>query len=239
MRRYTCTLEEIDSGSIPLVGGKGANLGELVNAKLPVPHAFCITTLAYQQLIEVNSLFAPILAALEGLDYEDPAEIKRRATAIRELIIAADTPADIDGAIRDAYRQLESQLGEDLAVSVRSSATAEDLPGMSFAGQQDTYLNIHGADAVVDHVKRCWASLWTDRAISYRHRQGFKHSDVLLAVVVQEMFPSEVAGVMFTVNPLTSNTNEIFLNTSWGLGEAIVSGKVNRISTSSTKTPSQ
>lgn len=227
MDEYTCNLEEIDSGSIMLVGGKGANLGELTRAKLPVPHAFCVTTLAYQRLIEVNSLLAPMLGVLEGLDYDDAVEIGHRATAIREMIIDADTPVEIDAAIRRAYGQLESQLGENLLVSVRSSATAEDLPGTSFAGQQDTYLNIHGVDQVLHHIKRCWASLWTDRAISYRHRQGFEHEDVLLAVVVQEMFPSEVAGVMFTVNPVTSNPEEIFLNTSWGLGEAIVSGKVN------------
>ncbi len=170
MSEYTSSLEEIDSGSIPLVGGKGANLGELTRAKLPVPRAFCINTLAYQRLIELNSLHTPILGVLEGLDYDDPAEITRRATKIREMIIAADTPTDIDSAIRGAYRQLESELGNDVLVSVRSSATAEDLPGMSFAGQQDTYLNIFGADKVLHHVKACWASLWTDRAISYRHK---------------------------------------------------------------------
>jgi len=227
MGKYTCNLDEIDSRSISLVGGKGANLGELTRAKLPVPTAFCVTTVAYRQLIEANSLLDPILAALEGLDYDDATEIEHRAVKIREMIVAADTPAGIDAEIRDAYARLESQLGQDVLVSVRSSATAEDLPGMSFAGQQDSYLSIHGADAVIDHVKRCWASLWTDRAISYRNRQGFRHEDVLLAVVVQEMFPSEVAGVMFTANPITSNPKEIFLNTSWGLGEAIVSGRVN------------
>ncbi len=227
MGEYTCKLDEIDSGSLPFVGGKGANLGELTRAKLPVPGAFCVTTLAYQHLIEANSLLAPILATLEGLDYGDASEIEHRAVKIREMIIAADTPARVDRAIRDAYAELEASLGEGVRVSVRSSATAEDLPGMSFAGQQDTYLNIHGADAVVEHVKRCWASLWTDRAISYRNRQGFRHEDVLLAAVVQEMFPSEVAGVMFTANPISSNPREIFMNTSWGLGEAIVSGRVN------------
>jgi len=224
---YTCSLEETDSGSIRLLGGKGANLGRLTRANLPVPRAFCVNTRAYQRFIETNSLLAPILGALEGLDYDDATAIDRSAVGIRQMIIAADTPADIDDAIRSAYAELASQLGEDMLVSVRSSATAEDLPGMSFAGQQDTYLNIHGVDCVLDHVKRCWASLWTDRAVSYRYRQGFRHEDVLLAVVVQEMFPSEVAGVMFTANPITSNADEIFLNTSWGLGEAIVSGRVN------------
>jgi phosphohistidine swiveling domain-containing protein len=118
-------------------------------------------------------------------------------------------------------------LGPGVLVSVRSSATAEDLPGMSFAGQQDTYLNVGGGEQVLEHVKRCWASLWTDRAIAYRHRQGFAHEDVLLAVVVQEMFPSQVSGILFTANPVTSNPEEMFLNSSWGLGEAVVSGRVD------------
>ena len=227
MGEYTSNLDEIGSDSIQLVGGKGANLGELTRAELPVPQAFCVNTLAYQRVIEANALQAPILGVLEGLDYEDATGIEDRAARIRQMIVSADTPADIDAAIRSAYAELESKLGEGVLVSVRSSATAEDLPGTSFAGQQDTYLNIHGADAVLEHVKRCWASLWTDRAISYRNRQGFRHEDVLLAVVVQEMFPSEVAGVMFTANPVTSNPREIFVNTSWGLGEAIVSGRVN------------
>jgi len=224
---YTSSLDDVDCNSIQLVGGKAANLGELLRAKLPVPRAFCVDTSAYRRLIEANSLLEPILGTLDELDYDDASEIARRAAGIRELIIAADTPADVDDAIRSAYAKLESELEADVLVSVRSSATAEDLPGTSFAGQQDSYLNIHGADAVLDHVKRCWASLWTDRAISYRERQGFRHEDVLLAVVVQEMFPSEVAGVMFTANPVTSNPREIFVNTGWGLGEAVVSGRVN------------
>ncbi|MBI1180368.1 MAG: hypothetical protein GC201_07400 [Alphaproteobacteria bacterium] len=227
MPRYTTFLDEIDSRSIPLVGGKGANLGELTKAGLPVPKAFCVTTEAYRAFVEANGLQPSILGALDGLNYDDVAELERRAARIRSLIMAADMPTDIEAAIRDGYAALEAALGGPLSVSVRSSATAEDLPGTSFAGQQDTYLHVEGAEAVVGHVKRCWASLWTDRAISYRHRQGFVHADVLLAVVVQEMFPSEVAGVMFTANPVNGNTGEIFLNTSWGLGEAVVSGRVN------------
>ncbi|MCP5066404.1 MAG: hypothetical protein GY946_07540 [bacterium] len=227
MGEIICGLEEIGASSIPIVGGKGANLGELARAGLPVPRAFIVSTLAYRRFIEANSLLGPILTLLEGLDYHDAAEIAHRGSGIREMILAADTPSDIDGDIRTAYGELEDRLGKNVRVSVRSSATAEDLPGMSFAGQHDTYLNIHGANALVDHVKRCWASLWTDRALSYRHQQGFRNEEVLLAVVVQEMFPSEVSGVMFTANPVTSNPKEIFLNSSWGLGEAIVSGKVN------------
>ena len=223
----TYALAEIDSGSLPLVGGKGANLGELTRAGLPVPVAFCVSTHAYRELIARNALWNPIAAILAKLDYEDAAGLERGAREIRGLITAAAMPDDIRAAIAQRYAQLEAKLGKDVLVSVRSSATAEDLPGMSFAGQQDTYLNIGGIDNVLAHVKRCWASLWTDRAIAYRQRQGFRHEDVLLAVVVQEMFPSEVAGVLFTANPVTSNPDEMMLNTSWGLGEAIVSGRVN------------
>jgi pyruvate,water dikinase len=224
---YTAFLKDIDSGSIPLVGGKGANLGELTRAGLPVPKAFCVTTEAYRAFIDANGLQQPILRALEGVDYDDVIALERAASGIRDRIVAGTMPGDLQAAIRQAYAALEAELGAGLSVSVRSSATAEDLPGTSFAGQQDTYLHISGAEAVLEHVKRCWASLWTDRAISYRHRQGFDHGEVLLAVVVQEMFPSEVAGVMFTANPVNGNTGEIFLNTSWGLGEAVVSGRVN------------
>jgi phosphohistidine swiveling domain-containing protein len=225
--RYTTFLDEIDSSSIPLVGGKGANLGELTKAALPVPKAFCVTTDAYRAFIDASGLQPSILGALEGLNYDDVTELERRAAGIRQSIVDAEIPADIAAAIRQGYAALEAELGAEPSVSIRSSATAEDLPGTSFAGQQDTYLHIAGIGAVLHHVKRCWASLWTDRAISYRHRQGFAHADVLLAVVVQEMFPSEVAGVMFTANPVNGNPGEIFLNTSWGLGEAIVSGRVN------------
>ena len=164
---------------------------------------------------------------LGGIDYDDPAGIERSAAAIRTLFLDQPTPAVIAEEIAAAYRDLASTLGRAPSVSVRSSATAEDLPGMSFAGQQDTFLFVSGAERVVDAVKRCWASLWTDRAIAYRHTHGFDHQRVWLAVVVQEMFPSEVSGILFTANPVTSNPDEHFLNLSWGLGEAIVSGRVN------------
>ncbi len=224
---YISTFQDLDASSLALAGGKAANLGELTRAGFPVPQGFCINTAAYRQVMAENALDAAIARTLEGLDYDDVPEIERRAAAIRERFVSARLPSGVESAIRDAYTGLQSRLGEALFVSVRSSATAEDLPGMSFAGQQDTYLDIRGIDAVLAHVRRCWASLWNARAIAYRHRQGFRHEDVQLAVVIQEMFPSEVAGVMFTANPVTSNPTEIFLNTSWGLGEAIVSGHVN------------
>jgi rifampicin phosphotransferase len=227
MESLTCTLEAIGADDLALVGGKGANLGELVGAGLPVPQAFCVTTEAYRAFLEASGLLSEILKTLDGLDYESHAEMASRASSIRERLQAAPVPQEIEQAVLVAYGQLEEALGSGVPVSVRSSATAEDLPGMSFAGQQDTYLHIAGGPAVLAHVKRCWASLWTDRAIAYRHRQGFAHEDVLLAVVVQEMFGSEVSGILFTANPVTSNPDEMFLNSSWGLGEAVVSGRVD------------
>jgi phosphohistidine swiveling domain-containing protein len=227
MDRFTRSLEEVGSESLLTVGGKGSNLGELVRAGFPVPRAFCITTEAYRELLSRNSLLAEILTVLDGVDYELPADVERRAARIRELITTAAVPEEITSSIAAGYGRLEEELGPGVPVSVRSSATAEDLPGSSFAGQQDTFLNVSGLDDVVDHTKLCWASLWTDRAIAYRHRQGFRHEDVYLAVIVQEMFPSEVSGVLFTVNPVTSNPHELFLNASWGLGEAVVSGRVD------------
>jgi phosphohistidine swiveling domain-containing protein len=221
------TLEQVDATSLALVGGKGANLGELVAAGVPVPVAFCVTTAAYRRFMGDNTLWPAVAGHLAAIDYDDPASVEAAAASIRGLLLAAPVPDDIAAAIVAAHTALADRVGAGVAVSVRSSATAEDLPGTSFAGQQDTYLHIVGADAVLDAVKRCWASLWTGRAVAYRRAQGFAHESVLLAVVVQEMFPSEVAGVLFTANPVTSNPWEFFLNASWGLGEAVVSGHVN------------
>ena len=227
MEQVIRTLHEVDAGSVALVGGKGANLGELVVAGVPVPAAFCVTTEAYRWFIDQYGLSDSIGKLLDAVDYSDPAGIEATASAIRHLILDPPVPEQLTEQIAAAYQALEERLGAEVPVSVRSSATAEDLPGMSFAGQQDTYLHISGRDAVVEAVRRCWSSLWTDRAIAYRHMQGFDHQSVLLAVVVQEMFPSQVSGVMFTANPLTSNPSQFFLNASWGLGESIVSGQVN------------
>ncbi len=227
MTGYVQTLDRVRATDIASVGGKGANLGELVAAGVPVPPAFCVTTDAYRSFLETSGLSERMAALLDRIDYDDPAGIEHSASAIRALFLGEPTPPVIAEEITTAYRDLESSLGLDVSVSVRSSATAEDLPGKSFAGQQDTFLFVSGAERVVDAVKRCWASLWTDRAIAYRHTHGFDHERVWLAVVVQEMFPSEVSGILFTANPVTSNPDEHFLNLSWGLGEAIVSGRVN------------
>lgn len=206
------------------VGGKGASLARLAAADLPVPSGFYVTTAAYWRFVTEQALQPQILAAVAAVDAAQPATLEAAAEQIRTLFGRATMSDDIAAAIRAAY----AALGEDdLAVAVRSSATAEDLPDMSFAGQQDTYLNMRGAAMVLDAVKRCWASLWTARAIGYRLRNGIAAEDVSLAVVVQELVPADAAGIMFTAHPVTGARDELVINATWGLGEAIVGGQVN------------
>jgi pyruvate,water dikinase len=200
---------------LPLVGGKAANLGVLTRAGLPVPPGLCVTTEAYRRVTEGTGMEAVIDALTAG---PDPAELNTLAAEARKLVLAAPVPDDIAHAVR------RSAAG---SVAVRSSATAEDLPHASFAGQQDTYLNVVGADAVLDAVRRCWASLWTDRAVAYRAANGINHRAVRLAVVIQDMVESQVAGVMFTANPVTGRRREAVIDASPGLGESVVSGAVN------------
>jgi rifampicin phosphotransferase len=201
---------------IDKVGGKGANLGRLANAGFPVPPGFVVDTGAY--LAHIETIRNDISAALAEISYDDAEELEKAVEQIRGWIVAAAIPAHIAAGIKDAYAQLG-----DAYVAVRSSGTAEDLEGASFAGLHDTYLDIRGADDVLDAVKRDWASLWTARAVAYRKRGGFTEFPSI-AVVVQTMIASEVSGVMFTGNPLNAATDEIMLNASWGLGEAVVQG---------------
>src|SRR5437588_9530475 len=206
---------------LALVGGKGANLGEMTNAGLPVPPGFCITTAAYD-----------LVAAEAGLDAVLDAHAARQARNAEELaqiaracMLKASMPEGVADAIAHAYRVLGA--GEPIPVAVRSSATAEDLPFASFAGQQDTYLNTVGIEAVLDAVRRCWASLWTARAVSYRASLGIDQRSVRLAVVVQRMIESSVSGVLFTANPLTGKRHQALIDANPGLGEAVVSGATN------------
>jgi rifampicin phosphotransferase len=203
-----------------LVGGKGANLGEMVGAGLPVPSGFCVTTAAYEQVAEEAGLEA-ILDVQAG----NPAQLAELAQAARACIQRATIPAHIASSIADAYRLLGDD--EPIPVAVRSSATAEDLPFASFAGQQETYLNVVGIEAVLDAVRRCFASLWTDRAVSYRASLGLDQRKVQLAVVVQRMVDAEVAGVLFTANPVTGKRRQAVIDANPGLGEAVVSGATN------------
>ncbi|MGY1634611.1 PEP/pyruvate-binding domain-containing protein [Geodermatophilus sp. SYSU D01186] len=215
-------LRDVDAGAVERVGGKAANLGELIGAGLPVPDGFCVTTDAYRDVVAAADLTGILdeLAATGADDLDRSADLARRA---RERILATPVPAHVAAAVTAAYREL----GEATPVAVRSSATAEDLPDASFAGQQDTYLGVVGADAVLDAVHRCWASLWTDRAVVYRLRNGVDSASTRLAVVVQRMVDAAVAGVLFTVNPVTGRRGETVVDASPGLGEAVVSGAVN------------
>jgi rifampicin phosphotransferase len=221
---------EIQSADVDLVGGKGANLGEMTQAELPVPPGFCLTAGAYRQFIDHHELEHAIRMILDGIDLQDADDLEASCGFIRDLINENPIPEAMQLEILESYRLLGQQLGLQeraaFPVAVRSSATAEDLPTASFAGQQDTYLNVCGEESLLANVKSCWASLWTTRAVTYRTRQGFDHHKVYLAVVVQAMIPSEVAGIMFTANPVDGDLEVAVVNASWGLGEAIVSGLV-------------
>jgi len=205
------------------VGGKGAALSEMTRARLPVPDGFHITTAAYDTFVRDNDLEPAVVAALEAADPDQPASLETASRAIKELFLQGEIPPEVAGAIASAYGSLP---GTEPVVAVRSSATAEDLPEASFAGQQETFLNIEGGGAVLDAVKRCWASLWTARAIGYRARRGIGVEGLSLAVVVQCLVPAEVAGILFTANPVNGRRNEAVINAAWGLGEAVVSGQV-------------
>ena len=206
-----------------IAGGKGANLGQLVAAGFQVPSGFVITTAAYRSFIEDSGLFGQIEQLVAGVNYDNIAELEAQTFRIRKLFEATRFPGSLGDEIVKAY----AAMGERTFVAVRSSGTAEDLVGASFAGLHDTYLDVLGGDEVLDAVKRCWASLWTARATIYRRNYGFAHMEALLAVVVQQMVPSDASGVMFTGNPLTAATDEMVINSSWGLGEAVVQGIVS------------
>jgi pyruvate,water dikinase len=210
------------------VGGKGMSLAKLSRAGIPVPDGFHVTTEAYRQFVTANDLQKKILAALKDADASLPTTLETASATISRFFADGKIPAELVTAITDAYNELnrQSKIENRKSVAVRSSATAEDLPGASFAGQQDTYLNIRGEEAVLNAVKKCWASLWTGRAIAYRARQNIAPESVALAVVVQELVFADAAGVMFTANPIDGDRDEALINAAWGLGEAIVSGAV-------------
>lgn len=224
MSEYILQLDSADA-TLARVGGKGANLAELARAGFAVPPGFLVTTEAYHAFVAANGLAEQIVALARKVAGDNPVALDHASEQIRALFAQGDMPAALAEPIVAAYRQLSSN-APNLPVAVRSSATAEDLPGLSFAGQQDTYLNIVGDDALLDAVRRCWGSLWTARALGYRARNGIAPDDVALAVVVQELISSEVSGVLFTANPLSGRRNEIVIDASYGLGEAIVSGQV-------------
>ena len=209
-----------------LVGGKGANLGRLVKAGFAVPAGFTVTTEAYSDFLAVSGLDKQVPCLLEQINYEDAERLESLAEEIRTLVTATNMAEVLEAEICAAYHKLGGGAEDDLRpyVAIRSSGTAEDLAEASFAGLHETFLDVQGDGAIVDAVKRCWASLWTARAIRYRHDHGFSHREALLAVIIQKMVEADVAGVMFTANPVTGAVNEIVINANWGLGESVVSG---------------
>ncbi len=224
--KYIKFFEELSKNDIPLVGGKNANLGELINIGIPVPPGFALTAKAYKDFIETTGLKQKIKELIESIDINDYEVLERGSRQIRGLIIGENIPQNIAEEIESAYLKLSEKVKEENPrVAVRSSATAEDLPTASFAGQQATFLNVKGKDALIRSVKECWASLFTARAIFYRETNGFDHFKVLISVGVQKMIESKASGIMFSVDPVTGE-DVVVIESSWGLGEYVVGGKV-------------
>lgn len=224
MKSYVYNLNEHLTSTLSEVGGKAANLIQLANIdSINVPKGFCITTTVYKEVFKDNNELRDLLDKLSMLNINELDSIKEVASQIRNIIVSASIPKNIVDEIRNYFLEL----GEDKFYAVRSSATAEDLPTASFAGQHDTYLNIVAFDNILEHISKCWASLFTDRAIAYRIKNGFDHRKVFLAVVIQEMINSDASGVMFTVDPITSNRSIVSIDASIGLGEDFVSGHIN------------
>ncbi|HEU4494359.1 MAG TPA: PEP/pyruvate-binding domain-containing protein [Rubrobacteraceae bacterium] len=219
---YTVYFDEVRKEDVARAGGKGANLGELSRAGLPVPPGFVITTAAYDAFVETGGLREEIIGLASRA--KDPAAFETTAERIHTLFARTGIPDDVASGIQAAYATLGGD-GE-IPVAVRSSATAEDLPGASFAGQQETYLNVRGAAALLEAVKDCWTSLWTARAMSYRENQGIDPASVSLAVVVQRMVEAEAAGILFTADPVSGRRDRTVISAAWGLGEAVVGGRV-------------
>lgn len=216
--------QEMDNTQLALVGGKGFHLGELSKIhEIQVPEGFCVTTAGYQKAIEQNETYHALLDRLTMLKAEDRDQIGEIGRKIRQTLMEAEIPSDVVNAVA----QYLSRFGEEHAYAVRSSATAEDLPHASFAGQHDTYLNIIGHEAILRHIRKCWASLFTDRAVIYRMQNGFDHRQVYLSVIVQKMVFPQASGILFTADPITSNRKLLSIDAGFGLGEALVSGLVS------------
>jgi len=225
--RYVLWFRECTSESLPRVGGKNASLGEMTKAGIPVPPGFAVTTEAYEDFLTDAGIKGDIEHALSQVDIEDVASVDKASQTIRQLIESAPLPQRIGEAISAAYQTLAEECNvADLPIAVRSSATAEDLPGASFAGQQETYLWIRGSDQVLEKFKNCISSLFTPRAISYRIKMGFPHEKVLISVGMQKMVNARAAGVMFTLNPASGDVSKIVIEGNWGLGETVVAGEV-------------
>ena len=222
--------DKLRNTDVSIVGGKNASLGEMIHAGLPVPFGFAVTAHSYERYIVEKKIAEQIYKIIKETvtDPNDPKQYDAASKRIRELMEKTPMPKDIENAIRTAYESLNKRFAlKDTFVAVRSSATAEDLPDASFAGQQETYLNVKGGDELIEKVIKCWSSLFTPRAIFYRNEKGFPHEKVFISVGVQKMVNSRSAGVMFTINPVSGDRNEIVIEGNYGLGETVVSGAVN------------
>src|SRR5262249_51930506 len=222
MGPYTLSFGRVDGTRLSEVGGKGANLGELTRAGFPVPPGFCVTTAAYLDFVRTSAEFAALLDSLERATHEDLDTIHAIGVRIGEHLGALAIPTAVRLAVLQAWREL----GTEYAYAVRSSATAEDLPSASFAGQQDTFLNVRGEEKLLDAVRRCWTSLFTDRAIAYRAKHGFRHRAVPGVCVGRGRGVSDPWGIVFPADPITGRRKTVCIDASFGLGEALVSGLV-------------
>jgi pyruvate,water dikinase len=218
--------EDYQAADAPVLGGKNASLGALVSAGLPVPPGFAVSADSYRKALADAGLDGQLDALVRAADPRDPASVSKAGRQAREMISGLDMPTGLAGAIRDAYARLCGRCGADAPVAVRSSATCEDQPDASFAGEHDSYLWVRGGDAVAEHVLRCWASLFTDRGIAYRLERGYAKANAAMSVGVQQMVQPRAAGVAFTLNPLNGDRSQIAIDASWGFGEAVVSGEV-------------
>jgi pyruvate,water dikinase len=225
---YVVGFDKVDKNSIPQVGGKNASLGEMIGAGIRVPPGFAVTTEGYLRFITQTGIKDQIFHILSGLDPDDVAALNHAAAQAQELVVGAPVLDEVGAAIEEGYARLCNAVSAEMVpVAVRSSATAEDLPTASFAGQQETFLWVLGSDRVIERVQKCWASLFTPRAISYRIRNEFPHEKVLISVGIQKMVNAKAAGVMFTLNPTDGDISKVVIEGSWGLGETVVSGSVN------------
>ncbi len=224
---YIHWLDEIDPEQELLVGGKAKNLARLLRSGIPVPPGFCVNVQAYQDLANRLGFEATARHLLDGLNPDDFRQLSSVSAALQELFLTAESMPRAWQEVAEAYAGLGRKVDSlTPSVAVRSSATAEDLPEHSFAGQHDSYLGVIGHQSTQGRVRQCWASLWNPQAIHYRHTRGIDHYQVSMAVVVQPMIPATCAGVLFTANPVTGNRSEALINASWGLGESVVSGLI-------------
>ncbi|MCH9730953.1 MAG: phosphoenolpyruvate synthase, partial [Actinomycetia bacterium] len=231
--QYVRFFEEVGIDDVPLVGGKNASLGEmyqkLSGQGVRIPNGFATTAEAYRYMLESAGAWDRLHAELDEIDPDDVTALARKAKRAREIVYGAGLPDDLAAQILDGYRRLRDEYGEDVSLAVRSSATAEDLPTASFAGQQDTYLNVKGAESLLDACRRCFASLFTDRAIHYRIDQGFDHFKVALSIGVMKMVRSDISssGVMFSIDTESGFPDVVFITGAYGLGENVVQGAVD------------